>query len=178
MQAAPSSKIADLAKLIQDSVPLIRQSTVLAFKYYNYATNEDEISDICQQIILRLIEDHYRRLRLFDSSKASLPTWLKSVARHHISNYILRKRKTLSLDDLPFDSVSCPPNQEESIILRDRDERLEAILGKLCTRDQQLIRLLCLEGRPAVDVARIMRMKVGAVYWHKHHILKRLRDSR
>lgn len=177
MQAAPSPKIVDLAKLIQDSVPLIRQSTVLAFKHYNYATSQDEISDICQQIILQLIEDHYRRLRLFDSRKASFPTWLKSVARHHISNYILRQRKTLSLDELPFDSVSCPPNQEESIILRDRDERLEAILGKLRTRDQQLIRLLCIDGRSAVDVARIMRMKVGSVYWRKHQILKRLRDN-
>jgi RNA polymerase sigma factor (sigma-70 family) len=176
MQAPLVTEISDPAQLIQDSVLIIRQSAILAFKYYNHATTEDEIGDICQQIILQLIEDHYRRLRLFDSRKSSFRTWLKSVARHHISNY-LRQKKTLSLDELPLDSVSYPPNQEDLIILRDRNERLEAILGKLSTRDQQIIRLLCFEGRSAIDVARIMRMTVGSVYWHKHNIIKRLRDD-
>jgi RNA polymerase sigma factor (sigma-70 family) len=176
MPAGLSKEISDPTQLIQDSVQIIRQTALVTFRHYNHATTEDEISDICQQIILRLIEDQYRRLRLFDSRKSSFRTWLKYVARHHISNY-LRQKKTLSLDDLPLDSVSYPANQEDLIILRDRNERLEAILGKLRTRDQQIIRLLCLEGRPAIDVARIMRMTVGSVYWHKNRIMKRLRDD-
>jgi RNA polymerase sigma factor (sigma-70 family) len=176
MQAPLSPEISDPTQLIQDSVLIIRQAAILTFKRYNHATTEDEISDICQQIILQLIEDQYRRLRLFDSRKASFRTWLKYVARHHISNY-LRQKKTLSLDDLPLDSLSYPAHQEDLIILRDRNERLEASLSKLRTRDQQIIRLLCLEGRPAIDVARTMRMTVGSVYWHKHRIIKRLRGE-
>ena len=165
-----------LAQLIQDTILIIRQTAVRAFKYYNYSVDEDEVSDICQQIMLLLIEDHHRRLRLFDSRKSCLQTWLNSVVRHHISNYIRRQRKTLSLDELPPGSVTCPPTQEDFIILKDRNRRLEANLGKLSKRDQRIIQLIYIEGLSAMEVASEMRIKVGLVYWLKHRIIKRLRD--
>jgi len=177
VQAVPPSEINDPTQLIQDSVITIHLSAVRAFRYYNYATDEDEISDICQQVSLLLIEDNYRRLRLFDRRKSSLQTWLKSVVRHHISNYIRGQRKTLSLDELPSESLSYPPTQEDLIILRERNEKLGAILSRLSTRDQQFIRLLYFEGLSAIDVARVMRINVDLVYWHKHTIIKRLKDS-
>jgi RNA polymerase sigma-70 factor, ECF subfamily len=177
VQVVLPREISDPAQLIQDSVISIHQSAVRAFRYYSYATDEDEISDICQQITLLLIEDNFRRLRLFDRRKSSLQTWLKSVVRHHISNYIRRQRKTLSLDELPPESLSYPPAQEDLIILKERNEKLEAILSRLSTRDQQVIRLLYFEGLSAIDVARVMRINVDLVYWHKHIIIKKLKVS-
>lgn len=141
MQAALSIKISGLAQLIQDSILIIRQTAERAFKYYNYAVNEGEISDICQLIMLLLIENHQRRLRLFDNRKSCFQTWFNSLVRHHISNYIHRQRKTLTLGKLAPESLNYPPTQEDLIILRYRNQRLEANRGKLSKRYQQIIRL-------------------------------------
>ena len=176
MQTTASTKLNDHARLIEDSALIIRKSVARSFRYYYYATDKDEIDDICQQILLLLIEDSHRRLRLFDSQKSSFQTWLNSIVRHHISNYIHRRRETMSLDEIDPESVSSPPTQEHLVILRDRSRRLEATLTRLSKRDQQIIQLLYIEELSAIDVARIMRIKVGLVYWHKHAVIKRLRN--
>lgn len=169
----PSDEISP-EQLIEALLYDIRSAARVACSSYRYRASNSEIDDICQEIIILLIDDDYRRLRSFDSEKSSLKWWLKAVVTHHVSNRIRREQRAESLDDLGPESIACEPLQEKKAIFIDRQERLRWAISKLTLREQQLLEHLIKHKMSAAEAARVMGVKVDSVYRRKHALIKKL----
>jgi RNA polymerase sigma factor (sigma-70 family) len=146
-----------------------------AFHLYLYPASPEEIEDNCQQIILLLIDDDYRRLCSYDSDKSSFQTWLTIVVRHHISNYIQRQKKMSSIDDLSPDSLISQPSQEATLILESERQILQEVINQLSQREQELLEFFFKERLTVEEVAIRMGMKVNSVYRRKHAVIQKIR---
>lgn len=157
--------------LLNGIVNAVRQ----AFHFYLYRAKPEEIEDNCQQIILLLIDDDYRRLCSYDSDKSSFQTWLKTVVRNHINNYIQRQKKMWSLDDLSPDSLVSQPCQDEMLILESEKQILREVINQLTSREQELLEFFFKERLTVEEVAIRMGMKVNSVYRRKHAVIQKIR---
>ena len=104
---------------------------------YHYSADQSEIDDVCHQMIMLLIEDDYRRLRSF-RRESSTKTWLTAVALHYVSNQVGRRKKAMSMDEIPPEASVCAPAQEAELISEERRCELNVAVTQLTARDQQL----------------------------------------
>jgi hypothetical protein len=93
----------DIERLIVEITPILKTAIRQACRRYHYSPGWDEIEDLSQGIILGLIKNNYRRLRLYDQQH-SLQTWLAVIARHYIYMKIqpasVRRRKYILIKEV------------------------------------------------------------------------------
>ena len=80
----------DLEQLLRD----VYEAVQWACLTYRGCVRRDELDDFSQQIILKLIEDNCRRLRLFNQN-FSFKTWLQRVVDHHVYKYLYSKNMSM-----------------------------------------------------------------------------------
>lgn len=88
-----------------------------------------------------------RRLRAFDPSAGSFPSWLRGIAANVLRNQFRRENRQ-SRRTRPLESE--PLAGEES---REQAERIAAALGELPAHYEAVLRMKYLEGRSVVDIA-------------------------
>ena len=161
------------AGLLINSAEDIGSIVRVIYSKHEYWIHEDLVEELGGQIILLLLEDDYRRLRTFDSDKSSFRTWLTTVIEHHVSHYLQRQKSEESLDDLPFDRLSCPPVQETTLLAEERRAMLRSAIETLPLRQKQLIKLVLAE-TPTREIARRMNLKPESVHRNKYEIIQKL----
>ena len=85
-----------------------------------------------------------RRLRAFDPSAGSFPSWLRGIAANVLRNHYRREKRRMK----PLESE--PLAGEES---REQAERIAAALGELPAHYEAVLRMKYLEGRSVADIA-------------------------
>jgi RNA polymerase sigma factor (sigma-70 family) len=168
----------DVERLIIELLPVIHGAVRYSCRVYGHHTNQDEIRDLCQDAVLLLIENDYRRLRSF-ANRSSLETWLYTVVRHNVKLYLrkLRLQKpTVSVDDLPQGALVYQPIQEETLIEEDERKALRAIIIALPERKRRLMKLALRELKPE-EIAKELEIKVSSVYRQKSVLFKELRKT-
>jgi DNA-directed RNA polymerase specialized sigma24 family protein len=106
-------------RLITELSPKVPNAVRHACRFYGYPANQDEINDLTQDILVRLIEDGHRRLLTFDG-RSNIETWLYKVVRRALKPCLLKRQwETQSVgnvDDLSPDALSYQPTQEVDLI--------------------------------------------------------------
>lgn len=138
------SDLSNYERLIIELKPLLKIALQKSFRIYCLQLSHAEIEDHTQEIILRLIENDYRRLRTFDQ-KSSLRTWSWIVVKHYLINHFRGMRRTESLSDVSPDSVIIKPLQEDTIISMEKSKKLSSILTKLNDTEMLLFELLMID---------------------------------
>lgn len=94
----------------------------------HHQSEQDIVEELCEQVIVLLLEDNCRRLLLFDPQKGSFRSWLKTVVEHHISHYLQRQKKPDCLDDVPPEALLYQPTQETALIIAEHRAMLRAAM--------------------------------------------------
>src|SRR5215510_955292 len=128
---------------------------------YRHPTNQYEIEDITQDVLVLLIENDYHRLRSF-AGRSKIETWIHTIVRHCVGKHLWKRRwenDTVSLDELSPDALTYQPIQEKMLIDEDECKALQAIINSLPER-KKLLMELALQGLRTEEIAKELGIKI------------------
>lgn len=171
---SPETAISEIEKLFLDIIPDIPSVVRQACQSLSYQPDKMELDGLCQRIALLLMDKDFHTLRSF--SNGSKPqTWLFTIARRYILRHLQMRKRETPLEDLSPDSFITQPDQEEKLILEEREKFLLAVIGKLTEHERKLF-FLIIQGLKAEEIAKEMRIKKESVYPKKSELIKKLQS--
>ena len=130
--------------------------------------NEADAEDVTSDIFLKVLSS----LDSFDEEKATLSTWIYTVAHNTVCNYYRSQgRAALSIDE----GVAVPSDEDDEIENEILKENLAIALETLSEREQDMIVLYYYHDIPLRDIA----IKMGITYTNakfiKHNAISKLK---
>jgi RNA polymerase sigma factor (sigma-70 family) len=159
----------DLEQLLPD----VYEAVQWAFLRYRGHIRRDELDDLSQQIILKLIEDNCRRLHSFKYHSSPM-TWLQRVVDRHIYRHFCRRRQAESIDDIDQGALIYSPPQDRDVYAAEQRKLLFQALGMLSEQERLLYQLCFASEQDACDVATVFKINVKNVYKRKEMLALKL----
>ena len=134
----------------------------------NLITDEHDAEDITQDVFLAAF-DH---LQSYDARRASMLTWLFTIARNRCVNFLKRKRPVI--DGEAIANTQLVTNCDDA----GRHEfwnRLDVALDALPIEQKSAFVLAEIEGLPYADIAEIEQATLGTVKSRIHRAKQRLK---
>lgn len=134
----------------------------------NLIRDEHDAEDITQDVFLSAFDN----LATFNARRASLLTWLFTIARNRCVNYLKRKRPVI--DGEATSSPQLAAGADEST----RNEfwsRLDEALDELPVEQKTAFVLAEIESLPYADIAQIEQTTLGTIKSRIHRAKQRLR---
>jgi RNA polymerase sigma factor (sigma-70 family) len=131
----------DVEKYLQHIIPVIPSVVRKVCANLGHYPDQAEADCFAQQIAYLLWKNDYRVLRAF-KRESSPETWLFTIARRHILQWLREMNKMESLDDLPPEVFVIQQDQEKSLLTKEREEMLREAVNTLTVHDQKLFGLL------------------------------------
>lgn len=134
--------------------------------------NQTEAEDIVQTVFLKV----YSNLDKYDETKASLSTWIYTITRNTVYDYLKEKRghPVLELVDNTVDSAEEP---DDSLLNQEALEELACALQKLPQNQRDIIILIYYHGKPKTEVAKILDITYGQLRYLHDKALSRLKET-
>lgn len=134
--------------------------------------NQTEAEDIVQTVFLKV----YSNLDKYDETKASLSTWIYTITRNTVYDYLKEKRghPVLELVDNTVDSAEEP---DDSLLNQEALEELACALQKLPQNQRDIIILIYYHGKPKTEVAKILAISYGQLRYLHDKALSRLKET-
>ena len=134
--------------------------------------NQTEAEDIVQTVFLKV----YSNLDKYDETKASLSTWIYTITRNTVYDYLKEKRDhpVLELVDNTVDSAEEP---DDSLLNKEALEELACALEKLPQIERDVIILIYYHGKPKTEVAKILDITYGQLRYLHDKALSRLKET-
>ena len=134
--------------------------------------NQTEAEDIVQTVFLKV----YSNLDKYDETKASLSTWIYTITRNTVYDYLKEKRghPVLELVDNTVDSAEEP---DDSLLNKEALEELACALEKLLQIERDVIILIYYHGKPKTEVAKILDITYGQLRYLHDKALSRLKET-
>ncbi len=135
--------------------------------------SRDEFEDICQELILFLIENNFYRLRNYQG-RSSVKTWLYTVVRRYVQNRFGASMMLSSIEDVLPDNLKYIPSQENTILYQERREAIDKVLTTLPNRLKQLYELTA-KGYSDTEISRLSGITPDSIRKRRYVLIKRLR---
>lgn len=121
--------------------------------------DERQAEDLVQDVMLTV----WRKADLFDPSKASVGTWIFTIARNRFIDGIRRqKRPELDAED-PSLSPDAPIPADDALISVQTGRRVHAAMANLPRDQAEVVSLSFLEGLPHSEIAERLNIPLGTV---------------
>ena len=159
----------DLEHLLADVYEAVRWACLR----YQGRVRRDELDDLSQQIILKLIEDNCRRLHSFRHNSSS-KTWLQRVVDNHIYSCIRWRRQAESPDEVDQGTLVYSPPQDQDIYVAEQRTLLSLALGRLSAQDRLLYNLWFVFELAPITIAAAFGTEVKFVYKRKQTLVLKL----
>jgi RNA polymerase sigma factor (sigma-70 family) len=156
-----SNELETLKKFVANSRALIGKTVRIACRKYKHNATPEEIEDFTEDIIVLLLEDDCRKLRTYDSSQASFPTWLQSVVNHDVSRQLRKNHAAEPLEDYLL-TLRYAPQQEKELLWKERRAMLYAAIDKLSLHYRRIAQLKLREVSDE-EIAREFNIKPASV---------------
>ena len=157
---------------------------VLLSKYtssiYNFSTRfvgRENASDITQDVFIKV----WKNIKKFDIEKAHFKTWLFTIARNTITDY-LRKKKMINFSSLDRDEVDFADNIEDDVVLPDEallqledKEVLNNTLDKIPPNYREVLILYYQEEMTFNEIGKLLNKPLNTVKSYHHRALILLR---
>jgi RNA polymerase sigma-70 factor (ECF subfamily) len=121
----------------------------------------EDTEDLAAEILLQIVSSDYAVLRQFKGN-SSLATYLAVIARRICVHELARRsaaQEVQSRDGRPIEQEE-PPKAEIGL---ESLEEVEKILGKLPSRDREVVRLYYLEGRSYEEISTELNIPVNSI---------------
>ena len=128
-----------------------------------YADAEDLCADVFEKI--------QRKLGEFDSTKASISTWIFTITRNTVIDHFRRSKPVEELDE----NLSDDTEMDEGLLNNETLSELAGALKALPDELRDLIVLRYYDGKPLTEVAELMGLSYGAIKLRHQSALTKLR---
>lgn len=152
-------------------------SPTFQYHIYNLFEGKVEVSDLVDEFFLFLYEDNWRRLRMYDSSKAALSTWISAVSFRFFRDY---KKSKIDLNGVITISDQWESFRGDWVESIDRgiDMDIKNSIGKIKNvRDRSIAEKIFLEDLEPETIAKEFEMTVDYVYTIKNRLLKQIKNN-
>ena len=155
---------------------LIYHTIKKTFSLHHAEPIPDSVDDLFQEVFLSLVKDDFTQLRRFrGDNDCTLASWLRMLAARRTIDH-LRKVKFQN-DSLEDHFTGAAEEVRDPGIDQDQTRLISKAVAELSPRDRIFIDLVFRHELPALNVAAILRISVGAVYTQKSRILDKLRKT-
>jgi RNA polymerase sigma factor (sigma-70 family) len=164
----------DLEKLVSILLPDVYGAVRWACLRYLGVVHDDEIDDLSQQVILKLIEDGCRRLHSFEHH-SSFKTWLQRVVNHHVCKYLYRRKRAEYLEEVDHGTLIYLPPQDRDMYAAEKRTLLFRAIGMLSEQERLLYRLWFVYELDPVNIAAVFGAEVRVIYKRKQTLVLKLK---
>jgi RNA polymerase sigma factor (sigma-70 family) len=154
-------------------VAYVQEAVQWACLRYRGRIRQDEFDDFSQQIILKLLEDDCRRLRLFNRN-FSFKTWLQAVVNNHVYKSLSRRKPAGTSDEVDQRALIYSPPQDRDLYAAEQRELLFRALDMLSEQERLLYQLCFVSEQDARKVAAAFKINVKNVYKRKETLVLKL----
>ena len=134
--------------------------------------NQTEVEDIVQTVFLKV----YGNLDKYDETKASLSTWIYTITRNTVCDYLKEKRDHPVIE-LIENTVYSAEEPDDSLLNQEALEELACALEKLPQIERDVIILIYYHGKPKTEVAKILDITYGQLRYLHDKALSRLKET-
>jgi RNA polymerase sigma factor (sigma-70 family) len=159
-------------ELIERYGRLIMQTITWTFKRFSKVIRED-VEDVFQEVFASLFKDQCVALIRFDPHRASLGTYLGTIARNAAINACKRNKND---GEEYTDSIGCDYINPE-ILLEKKEvaERIQTMLPLLSVKERLFFKLYFEDFMPPEEIAVILGVAIDTVYSKKAKIIDKLK---
>jgi RNA polymerase sigma-70 factor (ECF subfamily) len=152
---------------------LLERATAPAWRFSRgFCRDPHDTEDLVQEVLASLM----RSLKSF-RGESSISTWMYVVARRACGKLRQRRARQSAIDELPEEPRAAaalePPRRLER---RELARALERAVAALPLAQREVLVLRDVEGLPAADVARVLKLNVRAVKSRLHRARLALRE--
>ena len=131
-------------------------------------SNSDLAEDLCEDVFLKV----YEKLDTFDETKASISTWIYTIARNTLTDYY-RTRKVC--EEIPEEYESAI-SVEDEVCNREMLDKLANALEKLDERSRDIIILRYYSGFKLTEIAEKLDISYSYVKLLHNNALENLKN--
>ena len=160
-------------------VHMFYKKYISTFQYHVYKLfpYKEDVRDLVDEFFLYLYENDWRRLKTFDSSKASLATWMSVTSFRFFKNYKHSKIDSnglISISDKWETFVGDWVQSNDTGLMMDINQAIDSITND---RDREIARLLFIEDKEFQVIADRFELSVDYVYTVKNRLVKQLKTK-
>jgi RNA polymerase sigma-70 factor (ECF subfamily) len=122
---------------------------------YSWCHNPALADDLVQDAMVKALKNA-RQLK----NTAAIKGWLSKILANCWYDYLRSTRKTIDLDNLPYEETSSAGDEHEQ---QDIVSRVRAMIATLPVGQRQVITLVDLAGFSYIEIAEILDIPVGTV---------------
>jgi len=148
---------------------------------YNFSARfvgRDYANDIVQEVFIKV----WKNLKKFDIKKAGFKTWIFTIARNTITDY-LRKKKPILFSDIDKEDETFADNIEDEVILPDEamakledQEFLNKLLDQIPTKYREVLVLYYQEDMTFNEIGKMLEKPLNTVKSHHRRALLLLKE--
>ena len=138
-----------------------------------YLMKTGSTPDVAEEVAQDVMATIWRKAALFDPAKASVSTWIFTIARNRRIDLIRRARRP-EPEDLPW-GPEAEPEQEEVLVLQEETERLGAALRTLPEKQRRLVERAYFADLSHSQIAEETGLPLGTIKSRIRLALDRLR---
>lgn len=131
--------------------------------------NQTEAEDIAQDVFLKVCAN----LDKYDEAKASLSTWIYTITRNTVYDYLKEKRDRPMLE-LIDETISSEEEPDEAMLNGETLEELASALEKLPQNQRDIIILLYYKKLDRKNTAEMLGMTYGQLRYLHDKAIRRL----
>ncbi len=132
-------------------------------------------ADIAEDVAQEVMATLWRKAHLFDPARASVSTWVFTIARNKRID-LIRKERRPEPEDLPW-GPEAEPDQDEALALQEDCERLGEALAALPEKQKDLIRRAYFGDLTHREIAEQTGLPLGTIKSRIRLALDRLRHA-
>jgi RNA polymerase sigma factor (sigma-70 family) len=145
-----------------------RYAALIVAAVRNVAPTTGDVEDLTQEVFVRLCKDEFRLLRTYDSTRASLSTWITIVARSTARDG-LRRRRPISV---PIEAV---PEALLKVDAVEPSPKLKLPESLLSPRQREILGMLYDGEMDVAEIAQALSIDPQTVRSAHHKAMLKLR---
>ena len=122
----------------------------------------EDTEDLAAEVLMQVVANDYAVLRQFKGN-SSLATYLAVIARRICVHELARRSAAQEVQHREGKPVAEPEEPPKAAIGLESLEEVEKILGKLHSRDREVVRLYYLEGRSYEEISTTLNIPVNTI---------------
>ncbi len=148
------------------------------------ALSEQDRQDLHSTVFVHLFEHRCRKLRQYKGKNGcTLASWIRMITVRTVLDHLRRGKDALARPervvglDMICEPIQPGPGALSQVMAEEQRRIIMEGLKTLSARDQLMIRLHCLEGRPLSQVAQVLHLSDANVHSVKHRAIERLKKA-
>jgi RNA polymerase sigma factor (sigma-70 family) len=151
---------------------LYHQYHLRIYRYLRtHLKNDDDAADLAQQIFFQV----WLRLPTYQPAKGSFSTWLFSIARHRLIDFLRAMRAAVSWETL-YEIAITDLNPEEIVISAEIRAQVKALIDALSQEERELLALRFAARLSIAEIALLIGKSEEATKKQLSRLLRRLQE--